>query len=59
MIIDEPGVEVLMATLYLTEQYSVVKREGEALRVQPPSGRGQGWACCTSRASASPPWPST
>ena len=42
MIIDEPGVEVLMATLYLTEQYSVVKLEGEALRVQPPSGRGQG-----------------
>ena len=42
MTIDEPGVEVLMATLYLTEQYSVVKVEGEALRVQPPGGRGQG-----------------
>lgn len=33
------GVEVLMATLYLTEQYSVVKVEGEALRVQPSGGR--------------------
>ena len=42
MIIDEPGVEVLMATLYLTEQYSVVKLEGEALRVQPPSGLDPG-----------------
>ncbi|MBK9715725.1 MAG: CRISPR-associated endonuclease Cas1 [Kouleothrix sp.] len=33
------GVEVLMATLYLTEQYSVVKIEGEALRVQFPTDR--------------------
>ena len=33
------GVEVLMATLYLTEQYSLVKIEGEALRVQFPSDR--------------------
>lgn len=33
---DQSGVEVLMATLYLTEQYSVVKVEGEALRVQYP-----------------------
>jgi CRISPR-associated protein Cas1 len=32
-------VEVMMATLYLTEQYSVVKVEGEALRVQPSGGR--------------------
>src|SRR4051812_44963840 len=31
------GVEQLMSTLYLTEQYSVVKREGEALRVQIPA----------------------
>lgn len=28
-----------MATLYLTEQYSLVKLEGEALRVQPSGGR--------------------
>ncbi len=33
------GVETLMATLYLTEQYSVVKIEGEALRVQFPTER--------------------
>src|SRR5262245_22688272 len=33
------GVETLMATLYLTEQYSVVKIEGEALRVQLPAER--------------------
>jgi len=33
------GVETLMATLYLTEQYSVVKIEGEALRVQFPAER--------------------
>ncbi len=33
------GVEILMATLYLTEQYSLVKLEGEALRVQPSGGR--------------------
>ncbi len=33
------GVEILMATLYLTEQYSLVKIEGEALRVQPSSQR--------------------
>lgn len=31
------GVEVEMATLYLSEQYSVVKVEGEALRVQFPT----------------------
>lgn len=29
-----------MATLYLTEQYSLVKLEGETLRVQPSGGRG-------------------
>lgn len=34
------GVEVEMATLYLMEQYSVVKVEGEALRVQFPRSRG-------------------
>ena len=34
-------VEVLMATLYLTEQYSVVKLEGEALRIQLPSDEGK------------------
>lgn len=33
------GAEVSMATLYLTEQYSVVKIEGEALRVQLPAER--------------------
>lgn len=33
------GIETLMATLYLTEQYSVVKVEGEALRVQFPADR--------------------
>jgi CRISPR-associated protein Cas1 len=33
------GVEVMMATLYLTEQYTLVKVEGEALRVQPSGGR--------------------
>lgn len=31
------GLEVLMATLYLTEQYSYVKLEGEALRIQSQS----------------------
>jgi len=31
-----------MATLYLLEQYSVVKVEGEALRVQYPAERGSG-----------------
>lgn len=36
---DEPGVELIMATLYLLEQYSVVKLEGEALRVQIPASR--------------------
>jgi len=36
----EEGLEVLMATLYLTEQYSVVKIEGEALRVQAPAEQG-------------------
>ncbi len=35
------GLEVLMATLYLMEQYSVVKVEGEALRVQFPHDRAQ------------------
>ncbi|WP_129674518.1 CRISPR-associated endonuclease Cas1 [Candidatus Chloroploca sp. Khr17] len=33
------GVEMLMATLYLTEQYSLVKLEGEALRVQAAGGK--------------------
>ncbi len=33
------GVEILMATLYLTEQYSLVKLEGEALRVGPSGGK--------------------
>ena len=33
------GVETFMATLYLTEQYSVVKIEGEVLRVQFPTER--------------------
>jgi CRISPR-associated protein Cas1 len=33
------GVEIQMATLYLTEQYTVVKVEGEALRVQPSGGK--------------------
>ncbi len=36
---DLEGVEVLMATLYLLEQYSVVKLEDEALRVQFPNDR--------------------
>src|SRR5215213_2111589 len=36
---DQNGLEVFMATLYLTEQYSVVKIEGEALRVQFPADR--------------------
>src|SRR5215216_1209396 len=36
---DAEGVETFMATLYLTEQYSVVKIEGEALRVQFPADR--------------------
>lgn len=31
--------ELLMATLYLTDQYSLVKLEGEALRVQPSGGK--------------------
>ena len=31
---DPDNLEIHMATLYLTEQYSVVKIEGEALRVQ-------------------------
>jgi CRISPR-associated protein Cas1 len=35
----QDGAEVFMATLYLTEQYSVVKIEGEALRVQFPTDR--------------------
>ena len=33
------GVEIMMATLYLTEQYSLVKVEGEALRIQPSGGK--------------------
>lgn len=37
----EEGVETLMATLYLTEQYSIVKIEGEALRIQMPADRAQ------------------
>ncbi|MBK9940807.1 MAG: CRISPR-associated endonuclease Cas1 [Kouleothrix sp.] len=36
---DQGGLELLMATLYLTEQYSLVKIEGEALRVQFPAER--------------------
>ena len=36
---DDAGVEVCMATLYLTEQYSTVKHEGEALRIQLPASR--------------------
>src|SRR5438128_527583 len=36
---EQDGTEVHMATLYLTEQYSVVKIEGEALRVQFPAER--------------------
>lgn len=35
------GAEILMATLYLTEQYSVVKVEGEALRVQHPADKAR------------------
>lgn len=34
-----PGMEMIMATLYLTEQGSLVKQEGEALRVQIPAAR--------------------
>jgi CRISPR-associated protein Cas1 len=34
------GVEVVMATLYLSVQYSVVKLDGEALRVDMPEGDG-------------------
>lgn len=37
--LDQDGLEVFMATLYLTEQYSVVKIEGEALRVNFPAER--------------------
>lgn len=33
------GVEVCMATLYLTERYSLVKLEGETLRIQAAGGR--------------------
>ncbi len=36
---DVEGVEVVMATLYLTEQQSLIKHEGEALRVQIPAAR--------------------
>src|SRR5579859_7553590 len=36
-VVDD--VEIVMATLYLTEPYSVVKLEGESLRVQYPSDR--------------------
>lgn len=35
----QEGIEIFMTTLYLTEQYSVVKVEGEALRVQFPADR--------------------
>lgn len=34
------GVEIHMATLYLTEQYTNVRLEGETLRIQPSGGRG-------------------
>lgn len=42
MTSDDPvlfadGVEIMMATLYLTEAYSVVKLDGEALRVNYPA----------------------
>jgi CRISPR-associated protein Cas1 len=37
--ISQDGAEVFMATLYLTEQYSVVKVEGEALKVQSQAER--------------------
>jgi len=40
--LNQNGVEVFMATLYLTVQYSVVKLEGEALRIQMPTERGSG-----------------
>ncbi len=36
-MLPSDGYEELMGTLYLTEPYSVVKREGEALRVQIPA----------------------
>lgn len=39
-VVYDEGVEALMATLYLSEQYSVVKLEGEALRVQYPTAKG-------------------
>lgn len=39
MSTSEQGAEIVMATLYLTQQYSVVKVEGEALRVQHPNDR--------------------
>ncbi|GIV97920.1 MAG: CRISPR-associated endonuclease Cas1 3 [Herpetosiphonaceae bacterium] len=35
------GVEAAMGTLYLTEQYSIVKREGEALLVEIPGDKEQ------------------
>ncbi|NJN68134.1 MAG: CRISPR-associated endonuclease Cas1 [Chloroflexaceae bacterium] len=35
------GVEVTMSTLYLTEQYSVVKLDGEVLRVDLPADSGR------------------
>ncbi len=37
----DPGVEILMGTLYLTEQRSLVRRDGEALRVQIPANDGR------------------
>lgn len=37
----DASVEVMMATLYLSEQYSFVKLEGEALRVQYPAGHAK------------------
>lgn len=38
---DEAQVEVEMATLYITEQYCVVKVDGEALRVDFPDSSGK------------------
>lgn len=35
----QEGIDILMTTLYLTEPYSVVKVEGETLRVQFPADR--------------------
>jgi CRISPR-associated protein Cas1 len=38
-VVFADGVEMMMATLYLTEPYSVVKLEGETLRVNYPAER--------------------